>query len=363
MSNAISLEQMVDFHNGTYYAIRARKPAMTYVKDNYDFHNEFWRAAEKQQGGTRLEGRVSLGDEGNAQHTGIWEDDTLNIKNITKRYEVPWVYSRTNMSWNIIEQDLNSGKEQIFDTIENKYDNMCREWVDDVLDKIWLTPANADDENSPHGISAWLCLGTDDSLGGWTGYRPKYGDGTSYNVGNLTSSASVNPRWAGYYADHNGNLDDSFLDILNRAFRKLDFRGPSIPKPLDFNTDGYTPKFALYTNDNVLGTISQFYAKSDDQMGHRINDHYGVPHFKNIPFLYVPNLNNADTNRYGTDPVFGINHQWIYPVVQTNNNWKLSKPVSRAAANQHNIYTVYGDLLYAVFCKNRRYAGFLISQQ
>jgi len=360
---AISWDAMVDFNLATWEKVVDRKPAYTYQYENYDFHNEFWSSAMKQQGGKRLEGRIQLGDEGNARHANIWDDSTQNIVNIHKRYEIPWVYADTNTSWNIIEQDLNSGDTQIFDEMEAKYDNMCREWVDEVMEKIWLTPANSDDELTPHGISAWLRQGTDDSTGGWTGYTATYGDGTSYYVGGLTCSAATNARFASYYADHNGNLDDSLLVILDRAARKLAFRGPSIPKPLDLNTPGYKPKFAMYTNDNVLGTLNLLYAKSDDQMGIRIDQHFGVPHFKGIPFMYVPILDTADTNRYGTDPIFGINHNMLYPVVQPDNNWRISPAVNRAPAGQPNLMTVYGHLLYAVFGKNPKHMGFLINEQ
>jgi hypothetical protein len=361
--STITFDQMVDFSYATFEAILKRKPAHTFVYENYDFHNDFFASAVKQKGGDRLEGRINLADEGNAKHSGIWDDDTHNIVNISRRYEIPWVHSTTNFSFNLIEQDLNSGAEQIFDTVDNKYDNMCREWVDEVLEKIWITPASSSDTLTPHGVSAWLRLGTDDSTGGWTGYSAVYGDGNTYNLGGIASSATSNDRWASYYADHNGNLDDSLLVLLDRAHRKLRFRGPSVPKPLDLQTKGYKPKFAMYSNDSVIGTINQLYAKSDDQMGRHISQHYGVPHFKNVPILYVPILDTADTNRYGTDPIFGINHQMIFPVVQPNWNWKIGKPVNRAPAGQHLINTVYGDLEYAVFGVNPRHAGFLISQQ
>jgi hypothetical protein len=358
-----TIDQMVDFSNATFEKIVNRKPAMTYAYSNYDFHNEFWRNSSKQTGGKRLEGRVNLSDEGNARHTGIWEDDTHNIVNISKRYEVAWVYSTTNMSWNVKEMNLNSGPEEIFDTIQNKYDNMCREWVDEVLDKVWLTPASATDDLTPLGISAWLSQGTDGSTGGWTGYTSKYADGNSFNVAGLASSSTSNARWASYYADHDGNLDDSLMVLLDRAFRKLNFRGPSIPKALNA-PDGYKPTFSMYSNDNVIGTINLYLMKSDDQAGFRFQNYFGVPHFKGVPIMYVPILDTADTYRYGTDPIFGINHNMIYPIVQSQSNWTIGPDVDCAPAGQHNIRRRYGDLQYAVFApQGRQFAGFLVNKQ
>ena len=208
-----------------------------------------------------------------------------------------------------------------------------------------------------------MVLGTDGSTGGWTGYTGDYGDATSFNVGGLASSATSNARWASYYADHDGNIDDSLLLILFKAMQKLSFRGPKVPKALDLNTAGYKAKFDMYTNLNVQSQLAQLYAKADDQMGFRPQVHYGVPHFLNVPLNYVPILDTADTTRYGTDPIFGINHELIYPIVHSSWNFKIGQPVNRAPGGQHLVMTVYGDLEYAIHGRNRRHAGYLISQQ
>jgi hypothetical protein len=205
-------------------------------------------------------------------------------------------------------------------------------------------------------------MGTDNSTGGWTGYTAEYGDSAAFNVGGLSCSSTVNPRWASYYADHNGNIDDSLLLLLFKAMQKLNFKGPNVPKVMDLNTPGVDARFDMYTSLNVQAQLAQLYAKSDDQMGFRPQVHYGVPHFMNIPLNYWPILDTADTVRYGTDPIFGVNHQLIYPIVHSDWSWKITPPVNRAAGGQHLVMTVYGDLLYAVHGRNRRHAGFLIRQ-
>jgi hypothetical protein len=364
MSDVITLDQAVDFTHGTLQHFVSKTPAYTYLYSTYRFFNNFWKAAKKFTGGKYLEDHVVLGDEGNAKHSGLWDEDTHNVSNIEKKYRTDLVHSTTNFSYNLIENDLNKGGlEKIFDVVGMKYDNMCREWADDIFGRIFLTPESSDDVLNPVGISGWLPLGTDNSTGGWTGYTADYGDGNAFNVGGLTSSAATNARWASYYADHNGNIDDSLFLILFKAMSRLNFMGPQVPKMLDLNTAGYSPRFSMYTSLNLQAQVAQLYAKADDQMGFRPQVHYGVPHFMNIPLEYVPILDTADTTRYGTDPIFGINHQLIFPLVQSSWNFKISKPVSRAAGGQHLVMTVYGDLEYAIHGRQRRHAGFLISQQ
>jgi hypothetical protein len=359
-----TLQQAVDFANGTLQHIMSKKPAMTYLYENYSALNDFFGSPIKVQGGDYIEDNVNLGDEGNAVHAGRWDEDSHNIVNIEKKYRTDWVLAKTNFSYNLIEQSLNAGAmEKIFDIVQNKFDNMCREWADEIVQKLVSTPSSSSDDLTPIGLSGWLPLGTNGSTGGWTGYVGHYGDGTAFNVGGLNSSSTVNTRWASYYADHDGNIDDSLLLILFKAMQKLNFQGPKVPKVMDLNTEGYSPRFDMYTSLNVQAQLAQLYAKADDQMGFRPQVHYGVPHFMNIPLNYWPILDTADTIRYGTDPIFGVNHQLIYPVVQSDWQWKITPPINRASGGQHLVMTVYGDLLYAVHGRNRRHAGFLISQQ
>lgn len=360
----VTLEQAIDFANGTLQHIMSKKPAMTYLYENYRFLNEWWKSAKKELAGDYIEDYINLKDEGNAKHTGAWEEDTHNVVNITQKYTTSYVLSNTNFSYNEIEASLNRKKpEQIFDIVKNKYDNMCREWADEIFGRVFLTPNSSSDNVNPVGISGWLPLGTDDSTGGWTGYTADYGDGTAFNVGGITCSSSVNSRWASYYADHNGNIDDSLLLILFKAMQRLNFMGPSVPKALSLATEGEGSPYSMWTSLNVQAQLAQLYAKSDDQMGFRPQVHYGVPHFMNIPLQYVPILDTADTTRYGTDPIFGINHNMLFPVVNSEYNFKIRPAINRAAGGQHLVWTVYGDVQYAIHGRNRRHMGFLISEQ
>ena len=205
-----------------------------------------------------------------------------------------------------------------------------------------------------------ISFGTDNSTGGWTGYTGHYNDGsaTAFNKGGISCTSTTNARWANYYADHQGDLDDSLLVLLDRATRKLHFTGPTSPETLPGPSNS---KFSLYSNDSVIGNLNLLYAKADDQMGYRIGSHFGVPTFKNMPFEYVDILDTADTDTYGTDPIIGINHELIYPVVHSSWDFKVSKPTPRD--DNHLVLSTYIDLQYCVVGEQLRHAGFLINQQ
>lgn len=359
--DSVTLDQAIDITQGTLEYVQKKQPAMTFLYSAYDLFNTFWKDRMKVTGGDKLEWFVSLGDEGNAQHTGFWNEDTRNKVNITKKCSVDWVRCTGNMSYNTIEIDMNKGPARIFDVLENQYTNAIREMVDEVYEKIIATPSSSTDDTSPHGLPTWFTIGSNGSTGGWTGYSGHYNDGDSpgatYSAGGLASSSTSNARHASYWADHDGDLDDSLLVLLDRATRKLHFSGPTYPRKLDTDSNN----FSFYSNDNVIGTLNLLYAKSDDQMGARIDRHFGRPSFKGISFVYVDPFDTANTSTYGTDPIFGINHNLTYPCVLNNWDFKIGKPQPRDS--QHVVLTIHADLVYAIRCDNRRRGGFLIAQR
>lgn len=334
-----------------------KKCVLTFLYENYEFMNSFWRDRAKVGGGDKLQRFITLEDEGNAGHRNRWSEDTHNVVNTDHAIEVDWVTLSGNLSWNLIEADMNKGAARIYDKIQNKYDNAIREMADELYPALLSTPTSSSDKDSPHGIPAWISYGAAAGTGGWAAYNAHYNDGsaTTYNPGGI--NANTYNRWANYYADHNNDLDDSVLVLLDRATRKLNFQGPNLGKKLTKETGN----FSLYSNDTVIGSLNLLYAKSDDQMGIRVGQHFGDdPIFKRMKFQYVDVLNTADTDTYGTNPIIGVNHNILYPSVLNNWDMRIWKP--RHRDSQHLVMTVDMDIVYAIICEDRRRAGFLITE-
>jgi len=356
----ITLDQALDVLQATLSSFK-KECALTYLYSSYALFNSLWKSRMVIEGGDKVERPITLDDEGNAKHQGNWEQDTHNVINTDQMITANWKRASSNFSINLIEMSYNRGAARIYDKIQNKHNNTIREIIDHVYAAALAVPNSSSDALNPEGVPGWLVQGTDDSTGDWTGYNGTYADGSarSGGVGGITCSATSRPRWANYYADHNGDLDDSLLVILDRATRKLHFEAPIYPKNPGGNE--VSDKFSLYSNDNVIGNLNHLYAKSDDQMGVRISQHYGIPHFKGMPFQYVDILDTAQTNYYGTDPIFGVNHELFYPVVQTGWDFRIGKPRARDA--QHVVLTTDIDLVYTYIMERRKNAGFLLNQQ
>jgi len=356
---SITIEQATDILQATLEDVKKNSCPLTYLYSSYKLFNSLWKDRVKSEGGDKIERFITLKDEGNAKHQGNWEKDTHNVLNTDENIIVNWRRASSNFSYNVIEMDMNKGNAQIYNKVQNKYNNTLREIVDEIYDAALSTPTSSADKLSPQGLPAHLSLGTI-ATSGWTGYSARYNDGSTpggtYNSGTIASSAANKSRWASYYADHAGDIDDSLLVLLDRACRKLAFDGPAFPEKLP----GPTFKFSLYSNDNIIGSLNLLYAKSDDQMGYRVSEHFRYPNFKGVPFVYVDQLDTANASLYGTDPIYGINHELIYPVVLNNWDFKIGKPRSRD--EQHVVLTVDIDVVYNYICENRRRAGFLLSE-
>lgn len=353
----ITLSQALDLAYGTLWDIRRKKPPLaTYAYSNYQFFNTFFKGNVKTVG-KALEGHVTLDSEGNATHSGMWAQDDLIKKNINQRYRLGWAKATGGMMWNLIEQDINQSPAQIYDVWQQQYDSCVKDMVEEVFDAIINGRTSSSDTDRPYSIFQWIGLGTHTSTGGFTGYYGCYNDGSTtgaaFNKGGI--NATTYTDWANYYGDHDDNIDDSLLTMLDTASRKLNFQPPVIPENLQVDKLNY----AMYTNDNVIKKLNAFLAKSDDNMGYRSESHYNTPSFNRIPMIYTPPLDTTNVSVYGTDPILGLNHNFIYPVTLRNWDFRVTK---REASLRHNVMELYMDLVYQVWCNSSpKYAGFLLS--
>jgi len=365
--DTITLDQAIDIGYGTLQNIRRKQPPLaTYAYPNYEFFNVFFNGNVKSTG-DKLRGHITLDKEDQAAHKGFWAKDSLIKKNIQSRYELDWKLASGGMLWNLIEQSINSGPEAIYNVWQSQYDSAVKDLIEEVFDALMTAPKSSTDNDSPYSIFSWLSAGTA-ATEGFTGYTAVYDDAvdlddgskTTFNKGGIASSASSNTDWANYYFDHAGNLDDSFITMLDTACRKLNFRPPTVPRALPMEPSPMQIKFALYSNDPVIKTINAYLRNSDDQAGTRVNNYLTLPVFKGVPIVYCAPLDETRTDIYGTNPIIGLNHNLIYPVILKGWDFKITK---RPVSENHNVMSLFMDLVYQVWCNTSpKYAGFLGSQ-
>lgn len=362
----ITLDQAIDFGYSTLWRLRKDRLAMTFGTGHYELFNMWMGEKAERDTGDRIQDYVTLRDTGNGKHITLWEEDIDNTVNTDEEIVVDWSNYTTNLSYNRIFLGRNMGNNRrVYNYLKGKMDNMYREAAEDIQSALVYTPTGATDKRNPHGLGSWLALGTADTEGGWTGYSGRYNDGsgTTYNLGGIASSSSSNARWASYYGDHDGSLGDALLTKLFVATTKTKFIVPIIPKKGKIDETTGFGNFRYYTNMNVLKNLETLLRKSDDKIGSDLGKYAGVIVYRGIPMMYVEELDSAtaaDIAFRGTDPIYGVNHDYFKVTIDSANDWVIGKPFPRD--RQHNVLKVTCDVSYTVHSPNRQRAGFLLSE-
>jgi len=365
----LTIEQAVDLGYATMcaYAKDSDRLEMTFAVTNYAPVNElFTKDKVVKQGGDMVKGWITLSDTNNGKHVALWEEETTNVVNTDDEITVNWTHYITNMAYNRIELGMNAGQGdiQVYDYLNGKRKNMFRESAANLQAALFASPTSSSDKKNPHGIPSWLSQGTDNSEGGFTGYSARYNDGsgTPYNIGGIASSSSSKARWASYYADHQGNLGDNLLNLIDGAILSTHFIPPVVPEAIAKETGISAANFRIFTNKKIILNLKSLLRKQDDLFASELTKLGSTVSINGIPFVYVDQLDTANTSTYGTDPVIGCNSEYFHPVVLAANNFVIGKPYPLNHYN-HNILVVPMDLTYAYVCSNRQLCGWLINEQ
>ena len=358
-------EANLDVLHGTIEKFMSKEPILVHAYETYEDMNMYMKG-QMQVTGDELKDFVVTGTVGNAGWSNPWAKDSLIVKNITKEYSLsPYKHIKGGMAFNKIEVSPNAGPQKIFDVVKLQYRKARAEVVDSWRAAMWSGPTSAADVTSGAGIPYWLTLGTQASTGGYTGYQSRYNDGntpgTAFDTAGLNSTAASVPEYASYYADHEGNLDESMFRILNEALMRQNFKPPVL---LDVGTQ---PKvnYAAYTTKNVILTLNALYFKLNSQVGPQpmSGGYYPLSNTRvpgAIPLVWSDILDTANVSLYGTDPIYGVNQTMVHPVYLQGWNFNLSK--EDTASDRHLVAQRFID--YAgqpAWCSSRHHAGFLIS--
>ena len=366
MSALPTFEADLDIFHGTTEKFMNTEPVLVHAYETYQDMNMYMKD-HMQVTGDELKGFVTTGTVGNAGFTSAWAKDSLIKKNITKEYSIPpFKHLKGGMVYNTLEVSANSGKEKIFNVVKLQYRKAKAEVIDAWRAAMWSGPTSASDVDSPYGIPCWLRLGTQGSTGGWTGYTSRYNDGvtpgTSYSTAGLASTAAVVPEFASYYADHEGNLDESMFRILNDAMMRQAFKPPTVTG-MDVGT---LPKvnYSCFSTRNVILTLKDLYFKINGNVGPTpmSSGYYPLSDVQvpgAIPLVWSDILDTDNDSLYGSDPIYGLNMSQIYPVYLKGWNFALSRD---KATDRHLVQQEWIDYAgQCAWCDSPHHAGFLIS--
>lgn len=357
---SLSIQQCLDLVNSTRDEFTLDKLSVALNYPKYEVLNDILPNYKKVGAGENWESNIQLEDATNGGHVGmLFYNDKTNVNDTDKKVITPWRRYTNNCSYDRISLSINQQqKTRVYNYLRSKKVAMYRKTADDLQVAFWSNPTGAADTTSNLGIPAWLTLGTDNTAG-FTGGVASYLDGVNFNPGGL--DPTVFTKWRSYYDDHNGNLGESLLDQLGDACRATDFEAPNSPGEVTgVDESGLAGIMKFYTTNNVIKNVERIARNSDDRIGYDLGKYKGKTLYKGIPFHYVKVLDTVNANLYGTDPLYAINFDQLFPIVLED--WYF-QPDTDKNAFSHTVFTEFIDLVWNLHCDNRQQCGFLISQQ
>jgi len=362
MSGGITPDMAIDLGYSVLRNYDENEVNYTLSKNTFEIVNRKLNGAKTVSGGKGFQWDVKLKDTGNEKFVLDYETDDPNVANVIQECTLNWTSFQNSWSYSLLELNECAGKRKIFDLLTTRRKGCVVESAEALDQIMWRPPLSSTDKRRPHGIASWIVQADADTCtGDWLGYVGDYWSDTETafsKVGGLSCTSTVNARWANWYYDHNDNLDYTLLKKMSTALRKTHFQTPRIAgDSLDPKSD--FSNFQLYTNDEVIATLEDLAIKADDRVGPNLGKYAGAVTFKNMPLIYIDDLDTDKTYVWGGNPIYGINWNQVQIRTLAGETFRWNKPQNDV--RQHNVYTVYLDLTFVLFCTNRRHAGFLMS--
>lgn len=289
----------------------------------------------KEKSGNKLSFRLGVGSENEDGHSGLYEDFDVDRPNVMAEGSVDWVNHRKGFAIDEREIDPMQAPESLVDDLEVLRNNMWSQMADDIETKSFQVPA-VNDKLLPNGIPYYV-VWEDSSAGKFTTNLP----------GSHTTVAGINPAVQTTYANFtatyvNATRDDLGLRV-GRAIRQTDWR-----PPIKVRGDQKVTH-SVYMDQTTIENNEIMAANQNDQLGVDTQPMYNRSMLARISPTWLPMLDDVAAS--GSNPVYIINHAYLYPCFKVG--WKFREYPPRQAAKQPSAVEVYVLTTYNWACPLR----------
>lgn len=305
-------------------------------------------------GGVSIVRNVQLKENGSAAFIRPNDVLTPGIVDVQGRLRANWVQAKADYS--IMREEIlrNRSKAQIIKLQTSRrvaaYGDICNT----LEERAWQAPTSSADDLHPMGIPYTLVPITGAQVtAGTFGHQGANPTGFSDCYG-LDASASANERFRSYndvWSNSAGDLADEDIKKATRMLRRLHFRGPTFVKDME---DGRFDNLRLYACEKIIDSAEDRARSNNDSLGSDIGKFAGATVIKNIPLVWVPQLDTDTSN-----PLYAVNHDYLMPFVMKDDWFRETEPMNDKT--QPNTFTTYIFLQFNFLCTNRQRAGGLIS--
>lgn len=285
--------------------------------------------------GSSIKTNVMKSLTGNARHTSLYAQDTVNVDDVLTSADVPWRHSTTAFAIDEREIAMNNDPEEVVNLLKVRRADAMIDKAKLIEEAFWNKPASSSDVTTPWGIFMPLVY---NATVGFNGGNPS---GFSDYAGIDRDSVA---RWKNFAGQYTNITKADLINKMRQAIRKTRF----IP-PVNIPQYGSAFNFGIYVNYTVLSGIEDLAEQQNDRLGNDVASKDGMALFHRIPLMYVPQLDGNDVN---TDPVIGINWSVFKIAFLKGYFMKESKPIM--ASNQHNVVQVHVDTSWNTLCRDPR---------
>jgi hypothetical protein len=352
MSSGVSNDQLIDLLRTTQTNLPDMDFEVALKYQEWVAVNEvFAKEKIEEDSGTSIVRNIVLDNNGNARMVRLYQKTSLNQGDTQRQITAPWCQTQTY--YNVHRQEMlrNRKKAKFIDLVESKRLDGMISLAELLEERFVKSPENSADDLNPYGLPYWLNkadIGVS-SVGDFIGKTMRYGDATTTTtVGGL--DGSTYSRWKNWAATYT-SVDSDLVARMRRAFHGTSFKSPTIAKDLK---DGPASKYRIWLGLDELTAYEDLATKANDNIGSDMDPFHGNTTFRRVPLQWMPTL-DADAD----NPIYGVNLAMFYPIVMSGDWMREDGP--KSDIESHNVFTTFVDGTFQIFCKNRRKAGFVLS--
>ena len=370
LSGGISNSDLVDLQRTTLENLPDLEFEVALENQTYIVINQ-WFTKEKMEvgSGTSIARNITLDSSGNAQHVRLYQKQTLNVGDVQSRLTVPWVQATASYSIERREALRNRKPAMYISLIKSRRIDAMKALANLFELRGFLSPESTSDDLNPYGLPYWVnkvipsggtgYSSTIDKAGTFCGRRIIFGQTSAPTYVN-NNKAGINPTASPLfrnYADLYKAIDPNFVVKLRKAFHATHFQSPITIQQM---LKGPMSRYAIYMNLSTIVSYEDLVTKQNDNLGKDADTFHGQTTFKRVPVHYANqlDLDDPNNNSWGSNPVYGINHDKFHPMVMDGDWMRESDPMSDV--EQHNVVSTFVDCSYQYICTNVREGGFVL---
>lgn len=331
-TNAVQLEGVDDFVNTTLSTFEKNKwEDLAQEQQEYVGRQLLNDKKTRRIGGPYIELTVVTDRFGNARMVGIYEQDNIKVKNITRRGKVPWRHMQGGWGYDVAEDDFQTDQETIVDLLETR-DYASQAEMFELFEAEIFSEPSSPTSKSLWGLMLWIQADSSTSAtdGDFTGMNP-----TGFSSG-LADFDATDPKlagWRNYAFNYQQVTKGDFVLKSKRAVRRTKWK-PIVPHPqLGFGEI----KQEIMTTEAVCEELEAIAESRNDNLGRDVVSYMDQVMVAGRPVKNVWYLGE----NYTDDPVLGVDWNAARFYVSSKNDMRRTGPLRDP--NNHNGRNIFYD--------------------